>query len=117
LTTLLNAACYVRTSLDGCKNKEPGGYEKSNQKPAACVLTGIARIFFMPGKAAHNPRRTTQRKLRLSKPDGMKSYQVDDYFCRQTYELLNHPSFKLGNRAILPLIPAVCNGTSHAKSI
>jgi len=117
LTTLLNAARSVRTSLDGCKNKESGGYEKSNQKPAACLLTGIARIFFMPGKAAHNPRRTTQRKLLPLKPGGMKNCQVDDYFCRQTYELLNHPSFKLGNRAILLLIPAVCNGTSRAKSI
>jgi hypothetical protein len=51
----------------------------------------------MPGKAAHNPRRTTQRKLRPLKPGGMKNYQVDDYFCRQTYELLTTQVFKLGS--------------------
>ena len=94
-----------------------GGYEKSNQSLLRACELKIVCVFFTLGKATHNPRRTTQRKLPPLKPGGMKNYQVDDYFCRQTYELLTTQVLKLGNRAILLLIPAICNGTCRAKSV
>jgi len=69
----------------------------------------------MPGKAAHNPRRTTQQRLRPSKPDGMKSYQANDYFCRQTYELLTIQVSKWEIQQFVLLTPALCNRTCRAK--
>src|SRR5579864_6946737 len=81
-----------RTAL---KNKEPGGFER----PIEWLLTrGLETVsaFFTPDKAARIRRQTTQQKPRPSKPAGMKSYQEDDYCCRQTYELLVLQSFKFG---------------------
>jgi hypothetical protein len=44
---------------------------------------------FMPGKATRTQHQPTSRTLLPSAPAGMKNYREDDYFCRQTYELLN----------------------------
>jgi hypothetical protein len=68
---------------DGVKNKGPGGFEK----PVERLLTrGLETFsdFFTPDKAARSRRQTTRQKPRPSKPDGMKNYQEDDYFYRQT---------------------------------
>ena len=73
------------------KDKEPGGFEKPMEWPLTRGLETVPE-FFTPGKAARSPRQTTQQKPRPSKPDGMKNYQEDDYFYRQTYELLVLPS-------------------------
>jgi hypothetical protein len=45
-------------------------------------------LLFTPDKAIRIPRRTTPQKPLPSLPAGMKNYREDDYFCRQTYELL-----------------------------
>jgi hypothetical protein len=70
---------------------------------------------FMPEKAICIPRQTTLRTLQPSTPAGMKNYQEDDYFCRQTYELLTSSSFKMGYSTIALLVPAISNGTCCAK--
>jgi len=44
----------------------------------------------------------------------MKNYREDDYFCRQTYELLIL-EVSIWNAAVVLLLPAISNGTSHAK--
>src|ERR1700732_1008001 len=46
---------------------------------------------FTPDRAVHIRRRTKPRKPPPSLPPGMRSYLECDYFCRQTYELLDHP--------------------------
>jgi hypothetical protein len=53
--------------------------------------SGESQRVLTPDKAIRIPRPTRQRKQLPSSPPGMKNYQEPDYFCRQTYELLDHP--------------------------
>jgi len=45
----------------------------------------------------------------------MKNYQADDYFCRQTYELLTTLVSKMGTLAFKLLIPVMSIRICHAK--
>ena len=76
---------FARLSFaqDGRKEQETGGFEKPIEWPLTRGLETVSD-FFRPGKAARSRRQTTQQKPRPSKPDGMKNYQEDDYFYRQT---------------------------------
>lgn len=85
-----------------------------NKYQTKIVSGGEKSPVFTPNKAICILRRTTPQRLLPSLPAGMKNYREDDYFCRQTYELLIL-EVSIGMQRFVLLLPAISNGTCHAK--